>query len=346
MLLLAEGEALHVGVAGHLLHGALGPAEQGRHVLGRGHEGAGDVLALGGQQLPGVIGGGIVRVLEHLGRFKQGELREVALVLRHGLAQVGQQRGADQPLGGRRRGGQGQDPGGVLQNGVDVLLVHPGIGEDLLHAAADGQIFLDPALQVLVQLVDGPVEGGGDGGGLEVLVAHHPGHLLHDVGLDGHIAGGAPGGHGDVHVVAIEVQPEAQQAQLMGDFVVGQVLAQAAVQPPQGHVDLRLAQLFGILVGEAGDAHVGIQLPEQGHGQGQGLVAALGVDGLFIPGGGLGAVVVPQGRAADAGGLEVGDLQNHLVGGGQDGVLGAAHDACKAHHPRLVGDDQVVGRQG
>ena len=282
-----------MGVAGHLLHRALGPAEQGRHVLGRGHEGAGNALALGGQQLPGIVGSAVVGVAEHLGRFKQGELREVALVLRHGLAQVGQQRGADQPLGGRRRRGQGQDSGGILQNGVYIGLVHPGIGEDLLHPAADGQIFLDPALQVLVQLVDGPVEGGGDGGGLEVLVAHHPGHLLHDVGLDGHITGGAPGGHGNMHVVAAEVQPEAQQAQLMGDLVVGQVLAQAAVQPPQGHIDLRLAQLFRILVGEAGDAYVGIQLPEQAHGQGQGLVAALRVDALFIAGGRLGAVVVP-----------------------------------------------------
>ena len=149
-----------------------------------------------------------------------------------------------------------------------------------------------------------------------------------------------------MHVVAVEVQPEAQQAQLMGDLVVGQVLAQAAVQPPQGHVDLRRLELRGILVAEAGDMHVGIQLPEQAHGQGQGLVAALRVDALFIAGGRLGAVVVPQGRAADAGGLEIGDLQDDLVGGGKNGVLGTAHDACKAHHPRLIGDDQIVGGQG
>ena len=85
---------------------------------------------------------------------------------------------------------------------------------------------------------------------------------------------------------------------------------------------------------------------EQLHGQVEGLVAALGVDGLFVPGGGLGAVVVPQGGAADTGGLEVGHLQNDLARLGQDGVLGAAHDACQTYRACVVGDHQIVGAQG
>ena len=201
-------------------------------------------------------------------------------------------------------------------------------------------------LQILVQLVDSAVEGGGDGLGLEVLVAVHPGDLLHDVGLDGHIAGGAPGGYHHVHIVAAEGELEAQRRQLGGDILRRQGLAQTALQPADRHVDLRLLQRHGIVVGKAGDLHIGIQLMEQLHGQVEGLVAALGVDGLLVPGGGLGAVVVPQGGAADAGGLEVGHLQNDLVRLGQDGVLGAAHDACQTHHACVVGDGQIVGSEG
>ena len=104
-------------------------------------------------------------------------------------------------------------PSVLLQHRVDVGFLHPRIGEDLLHAAADGQILLDAPFQILVQLVDGAVEGGGDGLGLEVLVAVHPGDLLHDVRLDGHIAGGAPCGDHHVHVVAVEGDAIAQQLQ-------------------------------------------------------------------------------------------------------------------------------------
>ena len=304
------------------------------------------MLALGGQLLAGIVGGGVVLIPEHLSGLIDVELVKIALVLHHSLAQVGQQGGTDEPLGGGGRRGQGQDAVGALQHGVDVQLVHPRIGEDLLHAAAEGQILLDLPFQILVQLVDSAVEGGGDGRGLEVLVAVHAGHFLHDVGLDADVAGGAPCGHHHMHVVAVEGHLIAQQLQLLLHVVGGQGLAQTALQPAESHVDLRLLQMLGIQVGQAGDLHLGIQLAEQLHGHGQGLVAALGVDGLFIAGGGFGAVVVPQSGAADALGVEVGHLQNDTAGLRQDRVLGAAHDACQTHGARVVGDHQIVGAQG
>ena len=132
----------------------------------------------------------------------------------------------------------------------------------------------------------------------------------------------------------------------MLDLIRGQALTQPALQPAERHVDLRLLQVPGIFVHQTGDLHLRVQVGEQLHGQIQSLIAALRVDGLFVAGGGLGAVVVPQGGAADAGGLEVGHLQNDLVRLGQDGVLGAAHDACQTHHACVVGDGQIVGSEG
>ena len=146
LFLLPEGEALHMGVPGHTLDNALGPAEEVGDIFAVTGEGAGDVLALGGELFPAVIGGGIIRVPEHLGALKDGELREETLIFHHGLAQIGQQGGADETLVGRGGCGQGEDAGGILQNGAYILVGHPGIGEDLLHPAADGQILLDTPL--------------------------------------------------------------------------------------------------------------------------------------------------------------------------------------------------------
>ena len=149
-----------------------------------------------------------------------------------------------------------------------------------------------------------------------------------------------------MHIVAVEGHLIAQQLHLVLHVVGGQGLAQAALQPAEGHVDLSVLQMLGIQVGQTRHLHFGIQLREQRHGHGQRLVAALGVDGLFIAGGGLGAVVVPQGGAADALGVEVGHLQNNAAGLRQDGVLGAAHDAGQTYRARVVGDHQIVGAQG
>ena len=262
---LLKGEALHVGVAGHHFQHALGLAEQGGHVLAAADESAGHMLALGGQLLAGIIGGSVILIPEHLRGLVDGELIKVALVLHHGLAQIGQQRGTDKPLGRRGRRGQGQNAVGALQHGVDIQLVHPGIGEDLLHAAAEGQILLDLPLQILVQLVDSAVEGGGDGRGLKVLVAVHAGHFLHDVGLDADVAGGAPRRHHHVHIVAVEGHLIAQQLHLLLHVVGGQGLAQAAFQPAQGHVDLRLLQGDGICIHKTSDLHLGIKVAEELH---------------------------------------------------------------------------------
>ena len=104
---LLEGEALHVGVAGHHFQHALGLAEQCGHVLAAADEGACHMLALGGQLLAGIVGGGIVLIPEYLGGLVDVELVEIALVLHHSLAQVGQQGGTDEPLSGGGRCGQG-----------------------------------------------------------------------------------------------------------------------------------------------------------------------------------------------------------------------------------------------
>ena len=239
-------------------------------------------------------------------------------------------------------GGQRQRVGHVGQEGLEVLLLHPRIGEDLLHVAAEGEILLDVALEVEIELLDRAVEGGDDWSGLEVLVAVHAGDLFHDVGLDGHVARGAPRRNDDVHIVAAEGDLVTQREEHFLNLGVLQTFAETAGQPVEVNVDLGALELLGIVVDEARDLHLGIEVAEELHRQVKRLVAALGVDGLFVAGGRLGAVVVPQGGAADAGGLEVGDLQNDLAGGGEDGVLGAAHDARQTHHTGVVGDGQVV----
>ena len=129
---LTEGIGLHMGVAGHGLHHALGPAEQGGDVLVAAHEGGTQMLALGGQLLPFIVGSGVVLVPEYLRRLKEGEVGEVALVLYHCLAEIGQQGGADHLLRGGGGRGQGQDAGSILQDGVYILLVHPRVGENFL----------------------------------------------------------------------------------------------------------------------------------------------------------------------------------------------------------------------
>ena len=149
-----------------------------------------------------------------------------------------------------------------------------------------------------------------------------------------------------MHIVAVEGHLIAQQLHLLLHIVGSQRLAQAALQPAESHVDLRLLQMLRIQVGQAGDLHLGIQLAEHLHRHGQRLIAALGINGLFIAGGSLGTVVVPQSGAADALGVEVGCLQNDPAGLRQDGVLGAAHDACQTYRACVVGDHQIVGAQG
>ena len=100
--------------------------------------------------------------------------------------------------------------------------------------------------------------------------------------------------------------------------------------------------MLGVLVHKTRHLYFGVQLPEQLHRQVKSLVAALRVDGLLIAGGGLRAVVVPQRRAADALGVEVGNFQNDPVGGGQDGILRAAHNTGKTDYAGIVGDDQII----
>ena len=346
LLLLAEGEALHVGIAGHILQDALGLPEELGHVLHAAGKGRADVASLLRQGLRLIVGGGVVPVEEHLGLLEDGKIVKIPLVLHHRLAEVGEQGGADVAQIRRRRHGEPQHSLRALENRVHEHIVHPRIGVDLLHAAADRQILLDAADQILISLVDGPLKGCGKGGCLKIVVAVHSGNLLHHVVLDGDVAGGTPGGGCHVHIVPVDGHLKAQKLQLLLNLLVGQILAQALGQPGQAHVDLRLLQGSHIPVAEARHLELRVQLVEILHGQGQSLIAALRVHGLLIPGGGLRAGVVAQSRPADAGGLKVCHLQDHPLGIRQNGVLGASHDAGQGHRALGVGDHQIVVAEG
>ena len=68
-----------------------------------------------------------------------------------------------------------------------------------------------------------------------------------------------------MHIVALEGHLIAQQLHLLLHVVGGQGLAQTALQPAEGHVDLRLLQMLGVQVGQAGDLHLGIKVAEELH---------------------------------------------------------------------------------
>ena len=149
-----------------------------------------------------------------------------------------------------------------------------------------------------------------------------------------------------MHIVAAEGDLVTQREEHFLNLCVLQTFAETAGQPVEVNVDLGALELLGIVVDEARDLHLGIEVAEELHRQVKRLVAALGVDGLFVAGGRLGAVVVAQRRAADAVGLEVGDLEDDLVRVGQDGILRAAHDARETDGTLVIGDDEIVGVQG
>ena len=341
-LLLAEGEAFHVGVAGHILQHALGLPEKLRDVLLAAGEGSADMPFLLRQKLRLVVGRGIVPVKEHLGLLKNRKIAEIALVLCHCLAEVRKQGGADIAQIRSRRRGKPQDPFRTLKHRVHIHVVHPGIGVDLLHAAAESQVLLDAPEQILILLVDGAGEGCRKGRRLKIVIAVHSGHLFHHVVLDGNIPGRTPGGSRHMHVVSVDLHLEAQKLQLVLDFFVGQILSEALGQPGKAYVDLGLFQLLYIIVAESGDRKLRIQLFKILHGKGQCLIAALRVYRLLVAGGSLRAGVVAQSRPADAGGLEIRHLQDYPGGLGQDGVLGAAHDAGQGYRTLGVGDNQIV----
>ena len=204
-----------MGITGHILQHALCLAEQLCDVLYAAGESRTDMSLLLRQKLCLIISGRIVPVKEHLRLFKDCEIVEIALVFYDCLAKIRKQRGTDIAQVRSRRRRQSQDAFCALQNRIHKYIVHPGIGINLLHAAADRQILLNSSQQILVFLVDGSLKGGGEGSRLKIIITVQSGYLFHHVVLDGNIAGGTPGGRGHMHVIAADFHVKAQQLQLL-----------------------------------------------------------------------------------------------------------------------------------
>ena len=341
LLGLAEGEAFHVGVAGHELENALCLAEEFVHGAGARKSGR-DVALLLGKLFGGIIRGRIIPVEEYLCLFEDGEFGKIALVLYHCFAEVGKEGASDVGKVRCRRHGKLQDAFGASEDGVDIYVVHPGIGVDFLHMAADRKVFLDPAEKILVQLVNGAFEGGRDRCCFEVVVAVHTGDFFHDVILDGDVAGGTPCRRGHVHGGAVDGNVKTEDFQLLCDVFVGEMFSQTLFQPVKVDIDLGSLEFVGIAVAPPRDGKLRIELLKIMECHGNSLVAALGIDGLLIAGGSFRTVVIAKRCPADAGGLEVRDFQDDALCFVKDGILGTAHDAGQGDRAFGIGDDKVI----
>ena len=151
----------------------------------------------------------------------------------------------------------------------------------------------------------------------------------------------APGG--DIDGVALEGEAEAQEDVAHGGLV--------DVGAEQG-VDLLGLELDGGLLefvrADVDDALHHLARAEQLDelaGALHGGVGVLGVEALFIAGGGVGAHAEGGGGAADGGAVEVGGLKEHHGGVAHDLGVGAAHDAGHAHGLFRVADAEHGGGQ-
>ena len=232
---------------------------------------------------------------------------------------------------------QGLAQGGVLRQ-ADLVVIggaDEGVGDDLViaQAAADGpQVPLQHLLPAVAAL-------GGDaphGGGGNLVVAEEPSHLFCQVGVVLHVS--APGGNGDIVSVHAEAQVSEDAAHLRGVNVGAQ----------QG-VDLLRAQLQGLGLGHEVQnvddpvQHLaGAQHLHQLAGPVDGGEGVQDIQTLFELGGSLGAHAQGQRALSDAGAVKVGGLKDHVHGVVYDLAVLAAHDACQAHSPGLIGNDQVV----
>ena len=148
-----------------------------------------------------------------------------------------------------------------------------------------------------------------------------------------------------MHVVAVDLYVKAKLCKLTLHLGVGQMLAQSLFQPGQVHINFGSLQWFHIVVAESGHGQFRIQFFEILHGECQRLVAPLRIDGLLVAGRSLSTGVVAQGGTADAGGLKVGDLQDHPLCLRKDGVFRSAHDASQSNRSLGVCDHQIVRAQ-
>ena len=209
-----------MGIAGHIFQNALRLPEKPVDIFNAAGKSRSDVSALLRKGLRLIVRSSIISVKEHLRLLENGEVVKIALVFHHRFAEVGKQGRTDMAQIRRGRRGKLQDSVRALKNGVHKRVVHPGIGINLLQPTADRKIFLDIPDQILLLLIDGAFKGGGEGGGFKVIVAVQSGNLFHHVVLDGNIAGGTPGGRGNVHVSAFDLNVEAKQLKLRLNHVV------------------------------------------------------------------------------------------------------------------------------
>ena len=105
---------------------------------------------------------------------------------------------------------------------------------------------------------------------------------------------------------------------------------------------------MGHIVQDVDDAVHHLASPQQLHqltGPVDGGQRVHGVQALLELGGRLGAHTQGQRAPADAGAVEAGGLEHHVVGVVHDLGVQPAHDARQTYRPALVGNDQMVGVQ-
>ena len=261
------------------------------------------------------------------------------------LTQLRGDHGAAQQL--RTRVGRAEDAQvrhGLHAQRLHLLRVLPDVGMHLVEGVAVHQQVLDAVLQRFFLARAHGVERRLGRVHVKVVVAVDTGDLLDDVGLDGHVLGGAPGGHGHVVAPGVGVHKEAEGAQRTHDILVADGDAGVAVHkaPVEIERDLRIAA--GVFVRQGGDdLHAAVDALQQPEEAGDGGHGHLGVEALFVARGGVGAVAEAYRGLADGGRVEVGGLQRQAGGVGDDLAVQTAHDARDGHGLVPVADHQGLG---
>ena len=95
LLGLAEVEAFHMGISGHILDNTLCLTEELLHVIRLAYEGTAEMLLLARQLFNFCILAGIISVKEDLSLLKDCKLIKVSLVLNNSLTDVGKESGTE-----------------------------------------------------------------------------------------------------------------------------------------------------------------------------------------------------------------------------------------------------------
>ena len=145
-----------------------------------------------------------------------------------------------------------------------------------------------------------------------------------------------------MHIFAVNLNLESKFLKLAPDFIVCQMFSKSFLKPCKAYVYLRSLQFLHIVIAESCHFQFRIKFLEIVHGKGKGLITSLRINGFLISGGRLRTCIIAQRRAADPGGLEVCNLQNHPLCLGKDGILGSAHNSCKCNRSLGVRDHKIV----